>query len=207
MFKIDKKVLKGELKYKKNVIVTYQIEYPKISSIYYDTQKFNILNEQKAFALEKYAKETLFSNSKEQYDYNVSHDYPIMVYELILQSTITLNQGPFISLYQDEYMFTGGAHGNTIRSSQSWNLEYQQQLSLNDIYLNDPSYILFVLKEINKQIKEKGADLYFDYYCSLVLETFNIEQFYLTPNFVIVYFQQYDIAPYSSGIPTFNLSY
>lgn len=206
MFKIEKKIIQGELTYKGTVIVTYKIEYPQIFPSYYPIQKFNHFNEQKAFELEQYAKETLFANSKEQYDYNVSHGYPVMVYELILQTNITYNQSPIISLYQDEYTFTGGAHGSTIRTSQNWNLAYQNQFTLSDIYPNDPNYILFILQEIVKQIPEKGADFYFDDYCCLVLETFNPQHFYLTPHSLVIYFQQYDIAPYSTGIPTFEIS-
>lgn len=207
MFKIEKKIIQGELKYKDTVIATYKIEYPQIVSPYYKVQKFNLLNEQKALNLEKYAKETLFAASKEQYDYNASHGYPIMVYELILQTTITYHQAPIISLYQDEYTFTGGAHGSTVRSSQNWNLDYQEQFTLSDVYNHDPNYILLLLKEIMRQIPEKGAEFFFDDYCSLVVETFNPQQFYLTPSSVVVYFQQYDIAPYSTGIPTFEISY
>ncbi|MCI8412109.1 MAG: DUF3298 and DUF4163 domain-containing protein [Clostridia bacterium] len=207
MFNIEKKVIRGELKYKETVILTYDIEYPQIFSNYYDTRKFNTLNYNKALELEKYAKENLFPDAKATYDYNSSNGFPIMVYELVFKYTITLNQAPIISLYQDEYIFTGGAHGSTVRTSQNWNLEYNSQFSLDDVYYNNPNYILYILKEINSQIKEKGEDIFFDDYCSLVLETFNPHQFYLTPNNVIIFFQQYDIAPYSTGIPTFELSY
>ena len=207
MFRIEKKTIKNNLKYKGTVIVTYEIEYPQIFSNYYDTSYFNALNLNKALELEKYAKTNLFSDSKIQYDYNIANGYPIMVYELVFKSTITYNQAPIISLYQDEYTFTGGAHGSTIRTSQNWNLEYNEQFTLSDVYANQPDYLLFILREINKQIQEKGVDYFFDDYCSLVLETFNPQQFYLTPNYVVIYFQQYDIAPYSTGIPTFEISY
>lgn len=207
MFRVEKKVIKNELTYKGSIIVTYEIEYPQIFSSYYDTSHFNTLNLNKALSLEKYARETLFSDSKAQYDYNVANGYPIMVYELVFKYTITYNQAPIISLYQDEYVFTGGAHGSTVRTSQNWNLEYNEQFTLNDVYSHQPDYLLFILREINAQIQEKGVDLFFDDYCSLVLETFNPHQFYLTPNYVVIYFQQYDIAPYSTGIPTFEISY
>lgn len=207
MFKVEKKIIKNELTYKGNVIVKYEIEYPQISSNCYDTSYFNFFNLNKALCLEKYAKGTLFSDSKVQFDYNVANGYPIMVYELIFRFTVTYNQAPIISLYQDEYTFTGGAHGSTIRTSQNWNFECNKQFSLSDVYANRPDYMLFILREINAQIQEKGTDLFFDDYCSLVLETFNPNQFYLTPDYVVIYFQQYDIAPYSSGIPTFEISY
>ena len=141
------------------------------------------------------------------YDFNYSNGYPIMVYELVFKYTINYNKEPIISLYQDEYIFSGGAHGNTVRTSQNWNFECSNQFTLSDIYCNNPNYILFILQEINKQIIEQGVEFYFADYCSLVLDTFNIDQFYITPNYVVVYFMQYDIAPYSTGIPEFKIPY
>lgn len=206
MFKIEKKIIKNELKYKGTVILKYEIEYPQVYSFHYDTKKFNDFNLRKAINLENYAKNTMFSDAKNTYDYNVSQGFPVMVYELVFKTYITYNQEPFLSLYQDKYTFTGGAHGSTIRTSQNWNFEYGSQFFLNDVFYDNPNYILCILKDINKQISEKGADNYFDDYCSLILDTFNSSQFYLTPYSVVVYFQQYDIAPYSTGIPTFEVS-
>lgn len=207
MFKIEKKTLQNELTYKGNVIVKYKIEYPQICSKCYSTCDFNSLNLKRALELEKYAKETLFADSQEQYDYNFENGYPIMVYELVFETTITYNKAPIISLYQDQYTFTGGAHGSTVRTSQNWNLACNKQLTLNDVFVKKPNYLLSIFQQINQQIHKKGVDLFFDNYCNLVLETFQPNQFYLTPHSVIIYFQQYDIAPYSTGIPTFEISY
>ncbi len=188
------------------MIVTYEIEYPQVFSSCLYTKSFNDLNYKRALELEKYAKEVLFEDSKIQYDYNVANGYPIMVYELVFHTNITYEKPPILSLYQDEYQFTGGAHGSTIRTSQNWNLACHKQLRLEDIYAHHPNYLLSILKQINIQIQEKGADLFFDNSCCLVLETFQENQFYLTPNHLVIYFQQYDIAPYSTGIPTFEIN-
>ena len=55
-----------------------------------------------------------------------------------------------------------------------------------------------------KQIEEEN-DIYFPDYCQLALETFRLENYYLTQKGIVIFFQQYDIAPYSSGIMTFLL--
>ena len=63
-----------------------------------------------------------------------------------------------------------------------------------------------IVKEINAQIakqNENGTGAYFPDYCSLILETINFDSYYLTPKGIVIYFQQYDIAPYSSGLPEF----
>lgn len=208
MNQIEKKTLKGELKYKNMVILTYRIEYPEMifSNYPFGRVIFNRYNREKAISLEQYIKTELYENAKEVYEYNMANGYPIMVYEVILEYHITYNEDFIVSLYEDEYQFTGGAHGNTIRTSQNWDLRVGRKLPLSYFYPNNPYYIINILKEINTQIKrqiEEGKNQYFENYCELVLETFNLESYYVLPNAVAIYFQQYDIAPYSSGIPVF----
>lgn len=209
MNNVENKVLKGELKYKDTVVLTYNIEYPEIvySDYILGKQSFNKFNKDIALSLEKYVVSTLFKDASELYDYNVSNNYPIMVYEVLLQYNITYNNNNILSLYYDNYEFTGGAHGNTIRSSQTWDLYLNRQLRLSSFY-NNPYYIIDILKNVNNQIAEQislGNNTFFDNYCQLVTETFNLSNYYLTTNGIVIFFQQYDIAPYSSGIQTFYL--
>ena len=205
MFKIKNCSIKNELTYRGSVILKYDIEYPQIFSVCYNTDTFNSINLRKALELENYAKDILFKDAMDLYNYNFSNGYPIMIYELVYKYTITYNKEPIISLYADEYVYSGGPHGSTIRTSQNWNIECNKQFYLSELYDNNPNYILYILKEINKQIEEKGKEFFFGDYCSLVLQTLNLDQFYITPNCAIIYFQQYDIAPYSTGIPEFCL--
>lgn len=206
MFIIKNCSIKNELTYRGSIILKYNIEYPQIFSNCYNTDKFNSINLCKALELENYAKNVLFKDAMNLYDYNFSNGYPIMIYELDYKYNITYNVEPVISLYADEYVYSGGAHGSTVRTSQNWNLEFNKQFSLSNLY-NNPNYILFILREINRQIEEKGKEFFFNDYCSLVLQTLDVNQFYLTPNYAVIYFQQYDIAPYSTGIPEFYLIY
>lgn len=207
---IEKRELKNELKYKDSVILTYRIEYPEITSSKYCIGKnnFNRYNKEKAFMLENYIKTKLYNDAKNVYDYNVSNGYPIMVFEVISEYNVTYNNDFIVSLYEDRYEFTGGAHGNTIRTSQNWNLSTSSFIPLSYFYPNNPYYIINILKNINTQIQQQidsGNNYYFDNYCQLVLETFKLENYYIYPDKLAIFFQQYDIAPYSSGIPVFYL--
>ena len=47
----------------------------------------------------------------------------------------------------------------------------------------------------------------FDDYPELLRSTFQAGNFYLTPEGIVIYYQQYDIAPYSSGITEFLLPF
>lgn len=64
------------------------------------------------------------------------------------------------------------------------------------------------LKTIEGQIIEQlktSPQSYFDDYAKLVAKTLNLNSFYLTQDGVVLYFQQYDIAPYAAGFPEFMI--
>lgn len=208
MNNIKNNLLQKELYYDNTVILKYHIEYPTIISNSLDPSifKFNIYNQHLAFSLRNKAENELYKEAIELYKYNKENNFPVMQYEVYRTYEITLNTNSFISLYADEYIFTGGAHGTTIRTSQTWNLRHGNIVELNSLFPRNPYFMLDILKQINTQIF-KEPEIYFENTCNLVLETFSPKSFYLTPDSLVVYFQQYDIAPYSSGIRTFNISY
>lgn len=67
----------------------------------------------------------------------------------------------------------------------------------------DPE-ILF--REIERQIRQNPS-LYFDDYEVLLRENFDEQNFYSTPGGLVVFYPQYSIAPYSSGIREFQFPY
>ena len=208
MNKIRINTAEKELYYQGEVIVRYKIEYPEITSSDFEKgmQIFNHENRKMALELKEYAEGELYEQAKQTYEYNKQNGYPIMVYELIRECHITYNQNQLLSLYCDEYIFEGGAHGNTIRKSQNWDLKLANEIPLQAFSKENPYYLIDILEQINNQIAkqiEEGTGAYFPNYCQLVLETFNMENYYLTPKGIVIFFQQYDIAPYSSGILTF----
>ncbi len=203
---INKNVLKKELFYDNTLILKYHIEYPSIYSNTpeYSIMKFNMYNRNLAFQLKSKSEIDLYKEAIETYKYNKENGYPTMVYEIYRTFEITYNSLNIISLYTDEYVFTGGAHGNTIRTSQNWNLIQGILIPLESFFPNNPYFMIKILKEINKQIAE-NPEIYFENSCYLVLDTFNPKSYYIVPNSIVIYFQQYDIAPYSSGIRNFTI--
>ena len=178
---IQKRIIQKELKYENVVVLKYHIEYPRITneSNNIPSMKFNIYNEQIAKQIQRKAENELYKEAVELYKYNKKNNYPIMVYEIYRTFEITLNKNNTISLYADEYVFTGGAHGTTTRTSQTWNMT-------------------------NGRLNQ-NKEIYFEEACCMAIDNFNPQNFYLTTNGIVIYYQQYDIAPYSSGIRTFEI--
>lgn len=209
MYRIVTNVFEKELYYKNTVVLKYKIECPKIIGNSVGIHRFNRFNFIKAVKLKQYVEKDLFKEAKELYNFNISNGYPLMVYEIVSTFTVTLNKNPYVSLYSDEYIFTGGAHGITTRTSQNWNIQTANQITLNELFDCNCDYVLYILKDINIQIEEQianGSNYYFDNYCSLVLNSIDLNNFYLNNKYMTIYFQQYDIAPYSSGLPTFEIT-
>ncbi|MCI9177491.1 MAG: DUF3298 and DUF4163 domain-containing protein [Clostridia bacterium] len=208
MNKIKVHTAEKELYYQGEVIVKYSIEYPEIIETPYLEGKeiFNKYNRKQAIELKKFAEGEFYNQAKETYKYNKENGYPTMIYEIINQCNITYNYKNLLSLYFDEYTYAGGAHGSTIRKSQTWDLQLGMQIPLQAFFSKNEYYLIDILKQVNIQIKnqiEQGNNIFFPNYCELVLDTFRMENYYLTPKGIVVFFQQYDIAPYSSGIQTF----
>ena len=206
MNNVNTKVFERELLYDNVVVLKYHIEYPCISdsSGNWSIMKFNDYNCALALEVKNRAETELYQEAIQTYLYNKENGYPVMVFEVYRNFEVTYDNFPFLSLYFDEYIFSGGAHGNTIRSSQNWNLSSGRMIPLFRFFPRNPYFLLDILKQINEQIA-KEPNVYFENACGLVLDAFNPESFYLTPQGIAIYFQQYDIAPYSSGIRVFTV--
>ena len=208
MLKIINRILQKEMKYENTVVLKYHIEYPEIVMDWQQNRngikKFNDYNLKMALQTQQKAENELYKEAIELYKYNKENGYPQMLYELYREYQITLNQENAVSMYIDEYIFSGGAHGTTTRTSQTWNLMLGKMVELYELYPNEPYFLLDILRKINREISE-NIEIYFADPYPLVVEYFNPDSYYIDNGKVVIYFQQYDIAPYSSGIIEFTL--
>lgn len=120
--------------------------------------------------------------------------------------TITYNNDCVVSLYSDAYTFLGGAHGSTQRTSDTFDFHTGCRLALS-CFFPEPGArkeILFpgIEQQISKRRKEEPYT-YFDEYPELLRKYFCPENFYLTQEGVVIYYQEYDVAPYVTGITEF----
>lgn len=115
------------------------------------------------------------------------------------------NTAQILSIKFDYYQYTGGAHGNPYSLSYNIDLSTGEDLKLID-FLEQKNMTLAEVEEfIQSEIKEE-ADIYFqdDY----GFQSLDKDQcYYLEDNELVVYFQPYAIAPYSTGMPEFRIKY
>lgn len=117
---------------------------------------------------------------------------------------IKYNQNDVISLVFQNYQYAGGAHGNTLQLAYTINLKTGEQYTLKELFKENTDYISIFSDSVKTQLAERDLT-------SVLFEPFNKinenQSFYLSNNGVVVYYQQYEILPYSEGIQEFTVDY
>jgi hypothetical protein len=133
--------------------------------------------------------------------------YPFRQYNATTAYKVAYNQNGLLSVTVDYYQFTGGAHGGTERKPYNYNLETGKELTLQDLFKAGVNYKQILNQEIADQIKANPEGGYFAQ-PDLEFKTIDDSQpFYLTDGGLVIYFAQYEIAPYYVGIPEFKISF
>lgn len=142
------------------------------------------------------------TQSKDYFD-NFSNNLKYNPYELNVSYKLTNESSSLTSLYMDIYSFTAGAHGNTLRNAYTIDNNTKDLLSLNNLFVKGYDYKKIISNEISKKISNNSNNY---------LETaFNFKgitddsNFYIEGENLVIYYQQYEIAPYSLGIPEFKI--
>lgn len=201
---VKEHIVEKKMEYRGKVILTYRISFPEFIVCRYDAalMAINKYYRCRARGFRGHVENDLYPLAQKQFQATNKDETPMPAYEVVSEFRVTCNDGCLLSLYTDQYEFTGGAHGNTLRIAQTWNLGGGGRVSLREFFAPSFDYRTYLLEGIKEHI-EKEPDLYFENYEELAAQNFNDENFYCTPQGLAVYYQQYEIAPYSSGIRVF----
>lgn len=208
------KVLKQDLNYKETVLLSYTVKYPYfILDNYQSTlDKINYYYQTEAYTYVRTYINRLYQQAMVEYEYAMANNFPVRPFEVVTVYNVTYNKNCALSLYFDRYEYTGGAHGITRRSSDTWNIAKSTLIGLKDLFLIPNDIYSFVTDSIVEQIdhikSSEGEDFpYFEDYEALVKDNFKYKSFYLNNKGLVIYYQLYEIAPYASGLPEFLLPY
>ncbi|CEO35673.1 copper amine oxidase domain-containing protein [[Clostridium] sordellii] len=191
-----------------NEFIKVSIKYPVLSikdNCKNDTYRDNIERINKDISntitnfsdrIKKEAIEYKENNKKGKYKYK---------YEAYVDYDIGYNKNNIISIPITMYEFTGGAHGFTTLKPFNYNLKTGEPIKLKDMFKDDVDYKDIINKHINKEI-DKNKDIYFQGEDGFKGISDN-QTFYIDNDGIVVYFGLYDIAPYSTGIPKFKLTW
>lgn len=200
--------LKDTLFYRNIPVFIYQIIYPSFTTTCSasSAQKINNYYTQKAKAAEAYCRTVLYPLAAERARYIPESDQAFNSSTFDVTYKITYNHKCTTSLYMDAYTYMGGAHGETKRTSDTWDFTTGTKLSLKDVYALTPTSLQMLQSSIEQQISDRlkeNPGSYFEDYKTLLQKTLDISSYYIQPGLIVIYFQQYDIAPYATGLPEF----
>ncbi len=208
---VNKVTIESTMNYNDVPVLHYRIDYPQFHHTEYEDalKEINKLYREWALNLQRKYETINYREAISQYEYDEANQFPFHMHEAISAYEVTYNQNAVISMYYDHYIFSGGAHGSTKRVSRTWNLKNGCLITLFQNSEDPASDKAQILNSIREQIvvqMRNGENQYFEDYLQLIFEHFDPESFYLTPEGIVIYYQQYDIAPYSSGIPEFLIN-
>lgn len=94
----------------------------------------------------------------------------------------------------------GGAHPTTVVKSVNIDVTTAKNYELYELFKPNSDYIKILSDMIEKQIKERDIPLLGDF-----KGIKPNQDYYIADKNLIIYFQQYEIAPYVAGLPYFSI--
>ncbi|MEG2291271.1 MAG: DUF3298 and DUF4163 domain-containing protein [Clostridium sp.] len=125
-------------------------------------------------------------------------------YVININNTVNYNKDNILSLTLHLYSYTGGAHGSAVDKSYNFDLNTGNSGVIEDFLGKDKKYN----KKITDSIKEtinKNPNMYFKEITDNITEIGYNQKFFLTDGYIVVYFDEYEIAPYAAGIVQFKI--
>lgn len=119
---------------------------------------------------------------------------------------VTYNQNNLVSITCTYSNYTGGAHGNSEIRTFNFDLTTGKQLVLKDVFNKNENYISIINEEIEKQIKLNPTK-YFSEKEQCFVTIRRDQSFGIENGNVVLYFNPYEIAPYSTGAPQFKIPF
>lgn len=212
--KVDEYVLQQDMYYKGHVILSYAVHFPRFTAERYQLtlDKINDYYRTRAYMYVQSEIMELYKLATVEYEYAVANDFPVRPFDVVTVFEVTYNRDCVLSLYFDRYEYTGGAHGSTVRTSDTWNIACSSPVRMASLFPYADDIDEYVTENIVEQITQLAMTEteifpYFEDYETLVKEHFNQNSFYINHKGVVIYYQQYDIAPYSTGIPEFLIPF
>ena len=179
--------------------VTLNVDAPKMVSDSYgeNVSKFNALVSTEVEDLKnRYA--LVLANPEENSGEDMSFTMSFDVFK---------NDSGIISVLLKDVDYLGGAHEETVYKSINYELNGGNRLTLDDILVaGKDAYVPFIKSFILEKMRAE-PDKYFSTADDALDEAFDETQFYITNKGIVVFFQAYDIAPYTEGMPAFELTY
>lgn len=152
-------------------------------------------------------KKSIIDEAKVYHEQKNSFGQSPVIFELVSNYTIKESMPNFFTIGVFEYTYMGGAHGIGHQKYITIDLENNKILTLKDLFLKDTAYEQMIREYIQMQVDERTqqGEHFFD--VKEILSSITDDQsFYMSKNGdIIIVFNSYEIAPYTSGVIEFTI--
>lgn len=198
------------LKKEDTVLIEYKVRYPQIKEVANHGGLIKINDFYKNNFDEMLDRDCRESEQLAEEDYlaAIEGDYEFFNHSLGSSYDVEYNDKGLLSINLIEYTYWGGAHPNSFKESAFFDVNTGQKLTLGKLFKTDENSALeIVLKKVKRQIQgERWEELnLFEEAVNNLEEAYHHEDFYFDGENIVIYFQQYAIAPYAAGFPSFKI--
>ena len=114
---------------------------------------------------------------------------------------IAENNDMILSIVTEEYIYTGGAHGNLVRSSENIYMPESRTLQLKDLF-SDDSYKELLERKMN-ELAAANPEEYAELWEKPTIGDEEEDNFYIDDGHLVIYFQPYELSYYARGVVEF----
>lgn len=114
------------------------------------------------------------------------------------------NENDFLSIVEEHYVYTGGAHGSRTRYPRNYDLAGGKQIYLSDLFNDGYKETLNrIISEQEKADTERYSELWERPEILDEHET----NFYITPGKLVIFFQPYELSYFAKGYVEFEIPF
>lgn len=113
------------------------------------------------------------------------------------------NKNGFLSVVEEEYVYTGGAHGTTTRTPQNIDITGGRTVQLKDLFLDD-GYVNTLNRLINERLSSDSEE-YKELWEKPEIKDSHQTDFYIEDGKLVIFFQPYELSYYARGFVEFPL--
>lgn len=154
--------------------------------------------------------EILHDAAEMQKEIEMNPDFPGSPHkwENFFDYRVKYNQNNLLSVVFLDYRYTGGAHGSTLQSSYTYDLNTGVAYQLKDLFESDADYMSLINTAVKQEIDARVKEGILPEHTLAPFESIREDHdFYLSDNAVVIYFQQYEHWAYAAGIQEFPVGF
>ncbi len=113
------------------------------------------------------------------------------------------NSNNLLSIVEEHYIYTGGAHGSYMLYPRNYDLNKSKQIYLSDLF-SDEGYIE-VLNNLITELAKNNPDTYNELWEKPQITPHHEYDFYFENNRLVIFFQPYTLSYFAKGYITFPI--